>query len=119
MLPDTLVIRTNAFFGPRDNFNFLYNTVRDLKQGKEVVASRDIVSPTYVPDLVQATLDLLLDGETGVWHLTNQGAVSWYDLAQDVADRTRVSKQQIRVSSGSVRTDTSLSSHKGPAASPF
>ncbi len=114
VLPDTLVIRTSAFFGPWDSFNFLYNTVRDLKQGREVVVSRDhIVSPTYVPDLVHATLDLLLDGETGVWHLTNQGAVSWYDLAQDVADRARVSKQQIRVSSGSVRTDTSLSSHKG------
>ena len=33
-----------------------------------------VVSPTYVPDLVHATLDLLLDGETGLWHLANDGA---------------------------------------------
>ncbi|WP_426266488.1 family 1 glycosylhydrolase [Sphingomonas sp. LHG3443-2] len=114
VLPEALVIRTSAFFGPWDKFNFLYTAVRDLKQGREVVASQDnIVSPTYVPDLVHATLDLLLDRETGVWHLTNQGAVSWYDLAQDVADRARLSGKQIRVSNGSGRTDTSLSSHKG------
>ena len=27
-----------------------------------------------MPDLCHATLDLLIDGETGIWHLANQGA---------------------------------------------
>jgi dTDP-4-dehydrorhamnose reductase len=39
------------------------------------------VSPTYVPDLVNATLDLLIDDEQGVWHLSNEAAVTWYDFA--------------------------------------
>lgn len=44
-----------------------------------------MVSPTYVPDLVHATLDLLVDGEQGIWHLTNEGQTSWSELAQRVA----------------------------------
>jgi dTDP-4-dehydrorhamnose reductase len=41
-----------------------------------------VVSPTYVPHLVDAALDLLIDGERGIWHLVNGGAVSWFELAR-------------------------------------
>jgi len=44
-----------------------------------------VVSPTYVPDLVHASLDLLIDGERGVWHLANGGAVTWADFARRAA----------------------------------
>ncbi len=44
-----------------------------------------IVSPTYLPDLTHATLDLLLDGESDLWHLTNRGQTTWYDFAQSAA----------------------------------
>ena len=43
----------------------------------ELVADDVVISPTYVPDLTHAALDLLIDGEGGLWHLANQGAVSW------------------------------------------
>src|SRR5262249_27573222 len=45
-----------------------------------------VASPTYVPDLVSAALDLMIDGETGLWHLANPGALSWYEFAAAVAD---------------------------------
>src|SRR5205807_1956944 len=32
--------------------------------------------PTYIPDLVNACLDLLIDRECGVWHLTTGGAIT-------------------------------------------
>jgi dTDP-4-dehydrorhamnose reductase len=112
--PDALIIRTSAFFGPWDRFNFVTQTIGQLQRGEEVVASADqVISPTYVPDLVHATLDLLLDGETGIWHLTNQGAISWHDLAREVADRSRLSVKGVRSSAVSTRTDTSLSSDRG------
>ncbi|HYO91854.1 MAG TPA: sugar nucleotide-binding protein, partial [Pyrinomonadaceae bacterium] len=44
-----------------------------------------VVSPTYVPDLVNASLDLLIDGEKGIWHLANAGATSWADFARSAA----------------------------------
>ncbi|HEX8258024.1 MAG TPA: family 1 glycosylhydrolase [Allosphingosinicella sp.] len=82
-----LVIRTSAFFGPWDKYNFAWNTLSALARGEPVEASRNsAVSPTYVPDLCHATLDLLIDGETGIWHLANQGKLSWYEFATQVAE---------------------------------
>jgi dTDP-4-dehydrorhamnose reductase len=111
---DALIIRTSAFFGPWDQHNFLFNTIERLRRGEDVVASdKTIVSPTYVPDLVQATLDLLLDEEKGIWHLTNQGAISWHDLACEVADLANVSRDRIRPAEDADVADTSLSSNRG------
>jgi len=81
--PDALVARTSAFFGPWDRYNFLYAVASTLREGRVFRAPADgVVSPTYVPDLVHASLDLLVDGERGVWHLANVGAVSWADFAR-------------------------------------
>lgn len=84
--PSSLVIRTSAFFGPWDEHNFLTITLRTLKAGQVFMAAEDaIVSPTYVPDLVNASLDLLIDGECGLWHLTNPSEIAWAALARHTA----------------------------------
>ena len=36
---DALIVRTSAFFGPWDRYNFLVNTIEQLRRGDEVVAS--------------------------------------------------------------------------------
>lgn len=83
-----LVVRTSAFFQPFDAHNFAVHVMDTLHRGETFRAAEDRhVSPTYVPDLVDATLDLLLDGATGVWHLANSGRVSWADFARKVADK--------------------------------
>jgi dTDP-4-dehydrorhamnose reductase len=81
----SLVIRTSAFFGPWDRINFVWSLLSTLSAGKTVAFGDDIVSPTYVPDLVHAALDLLIDGGTGLWHLTNPGEISWRDFARRAA----------------------------------
>jgi dTDP-4-dehydrorhamnose reductase len=84
--PGSLVVRTSAFFGPWDEHNFVTLTLRALAEGREVRAADDtIVSPTYVPDLVHACLDLALAGEQGLWHLANQGTTTWAGLARNAA----------------------------------
>jgi dTDP-4-dehydrorhamnose reductase len=86
-LDEALVIRTSAFFGPWDKYNFAWNTLSALARGEPVEAGRNTsVSPTYVPDLCHATLDLLVDGEKGIWHLANQGKLSWYEFATQMAE---------------------------------
>jgi dTDP-4-dehydrorhamnose reductase len=86
VMPTALVVRTSAFFGPWDGHNFVARTLGALRRGEVFRAAADIiVSPTYVPDLVEATLDLLIDQEHGIWHLTNDGAVSWFAFAQTAA----------------------------------
>ncbi|WP_119155513.1 family 1 glycosylhydrolase [Caldimonas tepidiphila] len=82
-MPHALVVRTSAFFGPWDRHNFVTLALEALRRGERWTAAEDqIVSPTYVPDLVGACLDLLIDGEQGLWHLANDGAVSWAGFAR-------------------------------------
>ena len=86
--PDTLVIRTSSFFGPWDEYNFVSNVVTALSENKYFVAADDVfISPTYVPDLVNASLDLLIDNEKGIWHITNKGKITWANLARKVSDK--------------------------------
>jgi dTDP-4-dehydrorhamnose reductase len=114
---EALIVRTSAFFGPWDRHNFLFNTIERLKRGEDVtVSDNTFVSPTYVPDLVHATLDLLLDEETGIWHLTNQGAVSWHELAQEAAAMAKLDRAAIRLlhpADDGDQADTSLTSTRG------
>jgi dTDP-4-dehydrorhamnose reductase len=87
VMPNALVIRTSAFFGPWDEHNFVVQTLRSIRDGRRPIAADDVVvSPTYVPDLVHATLDLLIDGETGLWHLANGGAATWFEFARLAAE---------------------------------
>ncbi|GAA4029230.1 hypothetical protein GCM10022281_05460 [Sphingomonas rosea] len=117
--PQALIIRTSAFFGPWDRRNFLHDTLDKLERGEEVAASDNaVVTPTYLPDLVHATLDLLLDGEHGIWHLANQGSISWHGLAREIADRTKFSARPI-VDSGGPRTDNSLGTSRGQILRPL
>ena len=86
--PDALIIRTSAFFGPWDQYNFVNWVISNLGSGIPVPVANDVyISPTYVPDLVHATLDLLVDEEKGIWHLANQGAITWSDLAYETAHK--------------------------------
>lgn len=117
--PQALIVRTSAFFGPWDPHNFLHHTVTALSRGEVVHASdQAIVSPTYVPDLVHATLDLLLDGERGIWHLANAGSISWHGLAREIAGRTGLAPEKIRDNGGEPANNT-LASARGQLLRPL
>jgi dTDP-4-dehydrorhamnose reductase len=85
--PEAIIIRTSAFFGPWDRYNFIYDVRARLQRYETMaVANNLVISPTYVPDLVNACLDLLIDKEEGIWHLANEGAITWADLAYSIAN---------------------------------
>ena len=85
-MPDALIIRTGPRFGSRADGNFVARVRETLGAGRRLIAARDtVVSPTYDRDLVNAALDLVIDGERGIWHLANVGAVNWFELARSVA----------------------------------
>ena len=73
-----LIVRTAAFFSPFDPHNFAVHVTDGLARGEtQLVPDDEVVCPTYVPDLCDAVLDLAIDGESGLWHLTNGEALSW------------------------------------------
>ena len=92
-----LIIRSSAFFGPWDQANYVAQVIRTLSDGNDYAAPADLtISPTYVPDLVDASLDLLIDGEKGIWHITNEYAVTWADFAVEVASRAHLNPRNVR-----------------------
>jgi dTDP-4-dehydrorhamnose reductase len=98
--PQALVVRTSAFFGPWDAHNFITQALNALDAGLPFAAADDlVVSPTYVPDLVNACLDLLIDRESGIWHLTNAQALSWAELARRACEVAGVGTRSLRAGS--------------------
>ncbi len=84
-----LVVRTAAFFSAFDPHNFAAHVRRLAARGEVIEAADDLViSPTYVPHLVDALLDLAIDGETGLWHLANAGATDWASFARAILEAT-------------------------------
>jgi len=98
--PAALIIRTSTFFGPWDMYNFAHKLLHNLKHQQPFAIAGDvIISPTYVPDLIHTALDLLIDEEKGIWHITNDGNISWSDLAVAFAERAGHTKNNIIIKS--------------------
>lgn len=96
-----LVVRTAAFFSPFDPHNFAVHAIEALVRGERFVAAADqVVSPTYVPDLCNAVLDLTIDGEAGIWHLTNREGVSWAAFARRLATAAGLKPDEIEAVQG-------------------
>jgi dTDP-4-dehydrorhamnose reductase len=109
-----LVVRTSAFFGPWDRYNFAWNVLSSLARGETVRASSTSqVSPTYVPDLCHAALDLLVDGETGLWHLANDGELSWHEFAVRVAEGAGYDPKLVVAEEGPESVSNALTSKRG------
>jgi len=108
-----LIIRTSAFFGPWDRYNFVWFILNALSKGEGTEVSLDVVSPTYVPDLVNASLDLLIDGGTGIWHMANVGAISWRDLAAEAVGRAGFDLSLVTDAGDLPILNTALSTERG------
>ena len=92
-----LMVRTAAFFSADDPHNFAAEVARQLIAGRTLRAASDlVVTPTYVPDLCHAVLDLVIDGETGLWHLSNGEAVTWADFGLALVETLGLDRRLIR-----------------------
>lgn len=77
LFPQALVIRPGKVFSPNEQCDPFRERLEALGRGESVPAANDVAfSATYLPDLVNVALDLLIDAESGLWHLANSGAVT-------------------------------------------
>lgn len=77
-----LILRTAWLYG-RGGPSFPRTIIERGRQGHPLkVVDDQIGSPTYTPDLAQATFDLLNGDFAGLWHVTNSGQTSWYEFAR-------------------------------------
>jgi dTDP-4-dehydrorhamnose reductase len=86
-----LIIRPGELIAPHDDRDPLRQVVTALARGERVsVANNTSFTATYVPDLVSVALDLLIDRAAGIWHLTNSGARTPYQLLVAAAERLQL-----------------------------
>jgi dTDP-4-dehydrorhamnose reductase len=90
------VFRIGPLFDWPGDSDPMTHTIRRLDRGQRVCLPDDeLVSPTFAPDCVDAALDLLIDGETGVLHLANPGATTLFELVSTLAHRAGVDTGQL------------------------
>jgi dTDP-4-dehydrorhamnose reductase len=83
--PRHVVIRTAGLYGTatsRKGWTFPELMVNKARtEGKLKVVTDQALSPTYTADLAAATRALIEREASGLYHVTNDGECSWYELA--------------------------------------
>ena len=80
------IVRT-AWLYARGGNNFPSKIVRAADQhGQLRVVCDELSSPTYAPDLAKAIHSLIRTQHYGIYHLTNEGVCSRYELARRILD---------------------------------
>ena len=72
IFPESLIIRPGMVFGLESPSN-IAAWISMAEQKKEIGVLNNYISPTYAPDLAEATMELVLKGATGVYHIANSG----------------------------------------------
>jgi dTDP-4-dehydrorhamnose reductase len=80
---NALIVRTGPQFGPYGQGEYVERLLDAIEGGQPFsIPAHQAVTPTYLPDMAHAALDLLMDGETGFWHLAHPEAVTWAEFAE-------------------------------------
>lgn len=78
------IVRTSWVFGEQDR-NFIATMLRLSKTAKEInVVCDQVGSPTYSSDLADLITQMAQTEKYGIYHGTNEGFCSWYELAKKV-----------------------------------
>lgn len=81
------ILRTSWVFG-KNGSNFVRTMLRLGQEKKEIrVVSDQIGSPTYTRDLARVICDMLPTEKYGIYHVRNEGFVSWYDFAKMIMEK--------------------------------
>lgn len=87
------IVRTSWLYSEFAN-NFVKTMLRLGRERDELgVIVDQIGSPTYAIDLANALLDIIISEKQayGIYHYSNEGAVSWYDFAQAIFEIGNIS----------------------------
>jgi dTDP-4-dehydrorhamnose reductase len=92
--PSALLVRTGLLLDPDDAGDPLARVLAALASGACVrMPDDEIAAPSLVAHLLDAVLDLLIDGERGLWHATHAGACSLYELVRTAAGHAGIATE--------------------------
>lgn len=77
------IVRTAWLYAPGGH-NFVHAILNQMGNGRQIrVVADEIGNPTYVRDLAEAIAQLLVTGQYGTYHFTNEGACSRFTFAAE------------------------------------
>jgi dTDP-4-dehydrorhamnose reductase len=95
--PQALLVRAGPLFAPWDRARMAALAIHTVPRRRLFKAADDVtISPSYLPHLVAVALDLLIDGEGGIWHLANQGSITHADFARSLFRGAKLSADWVR-----------------------
>ncbi len=84
VFPEALILRTAWVYGEYGR-NFVKTILRLAREKRELkVVDDQIGTPSWTYDIAKAMQALIFSNASGVFHFTNEGVASWYDLAMEV-----------------------------------
>lgn len=92
ILPNHFIIRTSWLYSEFAN-NFVKTMIRLGKERDTLsVVADQIGSPTYAVDLAHVIIEIIKHKKTdyGLYHYSNQGAISWYDFAKKIFELSNI-----------------------------
>lgn len=94
--PDALVVRCSWLCGYHGR-NFVKTMLRLAGEREELgVVADQHGCPTFADDLAGAVHQLVVAGMSGTFHVTNQGATTWFDLARATLEAAGLDPQKVR-----------------------
>ena len=84
--PMSIIIRTSWLYSSFGN-NFIKNMIQLMKSKKKLYIINDqIGSPTYAADLAEVIINIINSNNwhAGIYHYSNKGELSWFDLANEI-----------------------------------
>ncbi|NNN18333.1 MAG: dTDP-4-dehydrorhamnose reductase [Acidimicrobiaceae bacterium] len=107
--PSDLIVRTSWVMGVFGQ-NMAKTLIRLARAGGTHRFVKDqIGTPTIVSDLVSSLTELFLEGHSGIFHISNSGQTSWYEVARFVFEKLGEDPERILPISTS-----ELSGYKAP-----
>ena len=90
--PESIIIRTAWVYSEFGN-NFVKTMLRLMSERDTLnVVNDQVGSPTYAADLAQVILTILDCGhwQSGIYHYSNAGEISWFDFAKDIQEIAQI-----------------------------
>jgi len=82
--PSSLIIRSQWLYGDGGE-HFISKVVRAAgERGSIQVVNDQRGSPTYARDVAEPLAILIAKRESGIYHISNSGSCTWYELAREV-----------------------------------
>jgi dTDP-4-dehydrorhamnose reductase len=101
--PSSLVIRTEWIYG-KGGENFISKVTKIAREkGRVEVVDDQTGAPTFAQDLAEPLKALIDQDKSGIYHVTNSGACTWFQFANEIFSILRIEVPCLPISSARIQ----------------